>query len=122
MAGEAGGNWRWAFGDEGLRAHRSHGGCQQGRLKGAIVGSRKGALWGRLITGPGSSRQSQRPLSGHSSGEETILEGPMKSFHAGTAEGGLEGGLEVSTAASCLHLTLCPFLAPSVGVGTLPGV
>lgn len=64
--------------------------CHQGRLKGAIVGSRKGALWGGLIIGPGSSKQSQRPLSGHSFGEERRLQGPIKVFHAGTLEGGLE--------------------------------
>lgn len=112
------GSRRWAFGDGGLRAHRSHGDCQQGRLKGAIVGSRKGALGGRLITVPGSSRQSQWPLNGHSSGEERWLESPIKAFHAGTAE----GSLDTSTVTSSPHPTPCPFLASSMRARPLPGI
>lgn len=41
--------------------------------RGAIVGSRKGALWSGLITGRSSTRQSQQPPNGHSSGEERTL-------------------------------------------------
>ena len=69
--------------------------------RGAIVESRKGVLWSGLITGRGSSRQSQQPLNGHSSGEERTLEGPSEALHAGT----VESSLEVSPVASSPHPT-----------------
>ena len=68
--------------------------------RGAIVGSRKGAVWSGLITDCGSSRQSQQPLNGHSSGEERTL-GPIKALHAGI----VESSLEVSPIASSPHPT-----------------
>lgn len=83
--GEVRRSWRWVFEDGGLRAPRSHEGCQRGRLKEAIVGSRKGPLgWANYR--PSLFQTKQWPLSGDSSREERRLEGPIKAFHAGTAE------------------------------------
>ena len=88
------GSWRWALGGGGLRAHRSHGGCQQGsycgKQEGGCLEWANHRLW-LFQTKPAAS---EWPLFWRRFG-------PIKALHAGI----VESSLEVSPIASSPHPT-----------------